>query len=106
LVAYEIRSQHWRYSGQQPTITTEIFAIGSLLFEIWTSKPPYAAEPDSVVKEKFRVGEFPIDSISNPSMKAIIQRSWLGIYSTVSEICEDLEVIQKSPELLIGQIKI
>jgi serine/threonine protein kinase len=98
MVAYEIRSQHWRYSGQQPTIATEIFAIGSLLFEIWTSKPPYAAEPDSVVKERFRTGEFPIDSISNPSIREVVQKCWLGVYHTVSEICEDLKAMEGIPD--------
>jgi serine/threonine protein kinase len=94
LVAYEIRSQHVRYSGQQPTITTEIFAIGSLLFEIWALKPPYAAELNSVVKERFRLGEFPIGSISNLSMKGVIHRCWLGVYHTVSGVCEDLEAVK------------
>jgi serine/threonine protein kinase len=96
-VAYEIRSQHPRYSGQQPSITTEIFAIGSLLFEIFTTKPPYAAEPGSVVKEKFRTGEFPIDSIKDSSMKEVIKKCWSGDYNKVSDICERLEVIKSCP---------
>jgi serine/threonine protein kinase len=95
-VAYEVRSQHPLYSGQQPSITTDIFAIGSLLFEIWTARPPYAAEPDLVVKKKFRAGEFPIDSIKNPSIKEVIQKCWSEKYNKVSDICEGLELIKSS----------
>jgi len=95
-VAYEIRSQHPRYTGDQPSIITELFAIGSLLFEIWTAKPPYAAEVDSVVKEKFLRCEFPIDRIKNPGMKEVIRKCWLGDYNTVHDICESLELIQRS----------
>jgi serine/threonine protein kinase len=98
-VAYEIRSQHPHYAGQQPSIPSEIFAIGSLLFEIWTLKPPYAAEPDLVVKERFRGGEFPIDKISNSIMKEVIQRCWLGVYHNVSEVCDDLEAVESTAEL-------
>lgn len=99
LVAYEVRSQHPRYAGQQPSIASEIFAIGSLLFEIWTSKPPYAAEPDLIVEERFRSGEFPIDSISNTIVKEIIQKCWLGAYQTVSEVCDYLEAVEPTTEL-------
>jgi len=96
-VGYEIRSQHPRYTGQQPSITTELFAIGSLLFEIWTAKPPYAAEPDSVVKKKFLAGEFPINCIENSMIKEVISKCWSGNYSTVRDICESLELIPSSP---------
>lgn len=98
-VAYEIRSQHPHHSGNQPTITTEIFAIGSLLFEIWTRNPPYSNEPDSLVKEKFREGDFPLDRINNQKVRKIVHRCWTEGYHAVSEICEDLESIERSDEL-------
>jgi serine/threonine protein kinase len=98
-VAYEIRSQHPDYSGDQPTITTEIFAIGSLLFEIWTRNSPYFGESDSLVKEKFREGDFPLDRISSQKVMRIVYRCWTKGYRTVSEICEDLESIERSDEL-------
>jgi serine/threonine protein kinase len=98
-VAYEIRSQHPHYSGDQPTITTEIFAIGSLLFEIWTRNPPYFRDPDSLVKEKFRAGDFPLDRISNQNVGRIVHMCWTEGYRSVSEICEDLEFIERSDDL-------
>jgi serine/threonine protein kinase len=95
-VAYEIRSQHPRYIGQQPTITTELFAIGSLLFEIWTATPPYADMPDSLVKEKFLACEFPIDCIKYPRMKEVIRKCWSGEYNTAHDVCDSIQLIQHS----------
>lgn len=97
-VAYEIRSQHPLYSGQQPRIETEIFAIGSLLFEIWTLRRPYASETDPVVKKKFLAGDFPIDSVKGLDIEKIISKCWQGGYHAVSAICKDIEEIERSTQ--------
>jgi serine/threonine protein kinase len=95
-VAYEIRSQHPLYFGQQPTIATEIFAAGSVIFEIWTLHPPYVEETDPVVQKKFRAGEFPLDRVNGLGIKKVIGKCWQGSYHGVSAICEDIEAIERS----------
>jgi serine/threonine protein kinase len=68
-VAYEIRSQHPLYFGQQPTIATE---------------------------KKFRAGEFPLDRVNGLGIKKVIGKCWQGSYHGVSAICEDIEAIERS----------
>jgi serine/threonine protein kinase len=90
-VAYEIRSQHPTYSGQQPKIETELFAIGSLLYEIFTLSRPYASLDDGEVQRKFSAGEFPLDSVEKGNIAEIIRKCWKGDYDNVPILCEDLE---------------
>lgn len=91
---YESRSQHPLYSGG-PRIETEIFAFGSLLFEIWTSRPPYASETDlAVIKKNFLAGEFPLGSVKGMDIEEIINKCWKEGYDKVSTICKDLENIK------------
>lgn len=92
-VAYEIRSQHPFHFGQQPTIATEIFAFGSVLFEIWTLHLPYIEETDPVVQKKFRAGEYPLDRVNKAEIKKVIGKCWQGSYNDVPTICEDIDKI-------------
>ncbi|TVY44114.1 Serine/threonine-protein kinase [Lachnellula subtilissima] len=90
-ISYEVRSQHPTYSGQQPTIKTEIFALGSVFFEIYTSRPPFPLESSLIVRQKFFAGEFPIQEVSDPDVRHVIQFCWAGEYENVSDICSALE---------------
>jgi serine/threonine protein kinase len=94
-VAYEIRSQHPLYSGQQPRIETEIFAVGSVLFEIWTWRPPYVLEKDPMVQKKFLADEFPLGNVKHLEIGKVIGNCWHGNYNDVAAICEDLEEFDK-----------
>jgi serine/threonine protein kinase len=90
-VCYQVRSQHPLYRGQQPTVKTEIFALGSVLFEIWTGRPPYASETNAIVRERFLRQEFPTFEIDDPEMQRIIDSCWRGIYVRVADISSDLQ---------------
>jgi len=90
-ISYEVRSQHPDYLGRQPTAETEIFALGSVVFEIWTCRPPYASEPDSVVRQKFSARQFPLSSIGDPALRDVAKKCWNGAYSRVTQVCKELE---------------
>ena len=94
-VAYEVRGQHPLYSGQQPKIETEIFAIGSVLFEIWTLHPPYVAETDFVVRKKFLDREFPLDCVKVLEIQQVISKCWQEGYCDVPSICDDIGAIER-----------
>ncbi|TVY17423.1 Serine/threonine-protein kinase RUNKEL [Lachnellula arida] len=94
-IAYEVRSQHPKYSGQQPTIKTEIFALGSVFFEIYTSRPPFPSASNLVIRQKFFAGEFPIQEVPDPDVRHVIQTCWAGEYENVSDICSALENVGK-----------
>jgi len=91
-ISYEVRSQHPQYRGRQPTIETEIFAFGSVVFEIWTSQPPYATESDAVVRRKFLAQDFPLLMIEDFRIRDVVRKCWTGEYERVAEICNDLEL--------------
>jgi serine/threonine protein kinase len=94
-ICYEVRSQHPDYRGEQPTLLTEIFALGSCIFEIYTTRPPYVFESDAVVRQKYQKRDFPLSSIDQPKMRRIVENCWLGLYLEVSSISKDLKYAKK-----------
>jgi serine/threonine protein kinase len=90
-VCYEVRSQHPLHRGEQPTIETELFALGSALFEICTSLPPYAKESNVIVRQKYTKGEFPLVGIEGLGFRQIVEGCWRGTYNNVSEVSTALE---------------
>ena len=91
-ISYEVRSQRPSESGKQPTEKSELFALGSVIFEIWTCRPPYASEPHSAVLQKFSAGEFPISYIKDTVVRGIVARCWTGSYGTATEVHDDLDI--------------
>lgn len=90
---YQVRNQHPRYVGRQPNIATELFALGSMIYQIATLHLPYERLLDSAVQEHFENGEFPLDCIDRPEIRDIVEDCWRGEYSRVSEVCKDLELL-------------
>jgi len=93
-ISYEVRSQHPNFRGQQPTIETEIFALGSTLFEVWTSRPPYVTEPDAIVRRKFLARDFPDCQICQPEIREIVLKCWMGQFKNLQQLCLALDLVQ------------
>ena len=87
---YQIRNQHPRYEGCQPTIGTDIFAFGSVVYEIATAKPALEHIRDALVLEDFQNGNFQLEAIPRQEVQCIIERCWREGYVSVSDICDDL----------------
>lgn len=54
------------------TIATDVFALGSTIYEIMTSTQPYMEHTDEEVEDLFRQGEFPV--VDNLPCGELIQR--------------------------------
>jgi serine/threonine protein kinase len=65
---------------------TDIFAIGSLIYEIITGKPPYDELEDDDVEKLFKRAEFP--STANIYLGSIIRGCWLGEHETVKQVLD------------------
>ena len=90
-VCYEMRSQRPPDIGERQddiTISSEIFALGSTLYEISTTQPPYENYSDAAIMEFFRANKYP--DVTSLELGKIISKCWRGIYATVDEISMDL----------------
>jgi serine/threonine protein kinase len=74
-------------------VADDIFAIGSLFFEIFTGKPPYDDLDSTSVENRYEDGAFPaLDGIS-PEYAKIIDHCWNSRYTSVPDIKEDIFMI-------------
>lgn len=78
-----------------PTIADELFALGSMIYEIWTTTQPYEDEEETVVTQNFREGRFP--HVGHLRVGSIILGCWRGSYDMASQVVEDLEQLAQCP---------
>lgn len=89
-VCYETRSQRpYAYASSQDetNIPSEIFALGTTLYEISTTRPPYSDHNEATITEFFQANIFP--NVRSLELGNIISKCWRGIYATVDEVSRD-----------------
>ncbi|KAF2105483.1 hypothetical protein BDV96DRAFT_592411 [Lophiotrema nucula] len=80
-------TRYEKVEGTKPvdiSITTEVFAVGSLIFEISTGKRPYDDIEDEEVESFFRQKVFP--RTTDVCFGDIIEKCWFGDFKSVAEI--------------------
>jgi len=85
---YEERSRHPGNRPETATISGELFALGSAIFEIETLRSPYEELSVGEVRQKFKAGDFPLGSIPNLFIRRIVEGCWKETYSEVSQVCK------------------
>jgi serine/threonine protein kinase len=65
--------RHWR---DPPTVATDLFALGSTLYEVFQGNSPYEEIPSDQVEEYFKRKEFP--NVSAIPCGQIIKQCWLS----------------------------
>ena len=65
---------------------TDVFAIGSLIYEIVTGKPPYDELEVDDVERLFKRAEFP--STADVYLGGIIRGCWIGGFETVKQVLD------------------
>lgn len=73
-----------------PSIQTEIFALGSTLYEIMCHDKPFGGLPEDQVEDAFRRGQFP-SMRSLPALKTTIDKCWRQRYESVDEVLQDIQ---------------
>jgi hypothetical protein len=103
LVGQEMRYR--KVDGVEPfriSVATEIFAIGSLIYEIITRKRPYdEIKDEDEIKGLFGAQIFPL-TVYIP-LGSIINKCWLDGFKTVGEVLEDIHMEEKTLEAGDGQ---
>ncbi|OAP64344.1 hypothetical protein AYL99_00316 [Fonsecaea erecta] len=91
-VGYECRSQRWDDTHENPSIQNELFALGSTIYEIWTTTRPYQDEPDEKVEQNYKCQCFP--DVQTLPVAKVIQNCWHGTYHSANEVVAALESLQ------------
>lgn len=91
-VCYETRSQRpstYASSMDETNIPSEIFALGTTLYEISNTRPPYSDYDEATITGFFDANNFP--DVRSLELGNIILKCWRGIYATVDEVSRDLD---------------
>lgn len=87
LVCYETSHE---LPGEDISTRTELFALGSIVYEIMTGLKPYKDLPDHEVSAAFSEGRYPdLEPVS--AFKNTIMRCWSQSYATVDEGLQDVK---------------
>lgn len=87
----------------KPTVETELFALGSLFYEIETAYQPYHEKYDHEIQELFTADVFP--DTQRLVLGPAIQKCWRSQYSCAAEALADIHRIQKQVESPENKVK-
>ncbi|KAF2001304.1 hypothetical protein P154DRAFT_596351, partial [Amniculicola lignicola CBS 123094] len=77
----------------QPSIQSEIFALGSSLYEIEITHQPYFDKTDNEIEELFAAGLFP--DIRPLLLGEVISKCWTVKYEDVGEALKDIRCLEE-----------
>ncbi|KXT09187.1 hypothetical protein AC579_6503 [Pseudocercospora musae] len=86
LVCYETSHE---LPGEDISTRTELFALGSTVYEVMTGVKPYKELPEHEISAAFSEGRYPdLETVS--VFRSTIMRCWSQSYATVEEVLEDV----------------
>lgn len=88
-VCCDIRYQPYTNDSTYPTtVHTELFGLGSIIYEIWTGSMPYQDISDEDVNDHFQKSQFP--DVEHLPPASVIRKCWRGSYTNATEVLTDL----------------
>jgi serine/threonine protein kinase len=91
-VAPSAHATHPRLSTFKPSVNSELFAFGSLLYELETTFQPFHEKQDHEVEALFEANQFP--STTSLVLGEVIAKCWMVSYQDASDVITDIQSIQ------------
>lgn len=102
-------------AGASPSVLSDVYALGMMLYELVTLHPPYPDASSPEVLEQLRNGVSPtiehrFGGVIDPDMRAIIQKA-IALdpekrYQSVDELAEDIRRFLHSDEVSVRKISL
>jgi serine/threonine protein kinase len=92
LVAPSSHSEHPDFPSTTPSIQSELFALGSMLYEIETTGKPYPDKNDGELEELFKAAKYP--DTGELVLGEVITSCWMAQYKDAGEVVLDVQNIQ------------
>ncbi|KAF1951039.1 kinase-like protein [Byssothecium circinans] len=86
------KSQNPNLPEDEPSVQSEVFALGSMLYEVETTRQPYHDKSESELEKLFSSGVFP--DTRALVLGEIIAGCWKLKYENVREVKNDIERVQ------------
>lgn len=84
-----------REATTPPSVTTDLFALGSAIYTIMTGFEPFSDLSDHEVEECYTKHQFPaIDAVVGGEM---IRKCWMEAYQSAKELIDDLAAMESTP---------
>ncbi|KAL7953128.1 kinase-like domain-containing protein [Trichoderma compactum] len=87
-VAPSAHATHPNLSITEPSVYSELFAFGSLLYEVETTYEPYHDKDDGELEELFGMDKYP--DLNDLVLGEMIRKCWENSYAGASELIADV----------------
>lgn len=91
-VAPSAHATHPRLSVSKPSVHSELFALGSLLYEMETTYQVFHDKNDGELEELFGAGQFP--PVDDLLLGDVMKKCWTVAYSDANEVVTDIWLIR------------
>jgi len=83
---------HYMPRGEREpnSVQSDIFALGSTLYEILVGKMPYEEKPDEDIRRLYSEKVFPLDQIGHEGWREAVRKCWMGEYKSADYVLRDM----------------
>lgn len=79
-----------RDEGAPNSVQSDIFALGSTLYEILVGGMPYEEKADDEIKRLYSEKVFPLDDVKDELWREVIRKCWMGEYKSAEDVLRDV----------------